>query len=176
MKLHKWIYTLSILMFLPASAMANGIGAYGGLGYGYSILESNTSSNKDASTAGKIYGGIRLLGPLGVEFGYYNLGKYNAGDDKINATTITAVGNFDTKFAILFVKAGIVDWTVEDVPNNTEVSGTDTTYGFGINLALDKDVVFRTELEHFSKVGKDTPNGQLGNNMKLLSFGVNFMF
>jgi len=176
MKIQKWIYTLSILMFLPASVMAKGIGAYGGLGYGYSILESNTSSNKDASTAGKIYGGIRLFGPLGVEFGYYDLGKYNAGDDKVNATVITAVGNFDTKFAVLFVKAGIVDWTVQDVPNNTEVSGTDTTYGFGINLPLDKNVVFRTELEHFSKVGKDTPNGQLGNNMKLLSFGINFMF
>ena len=174
--IRKWLTKLCIIMLLPVPAVASEFGGYGGLGYGYSILESNTTSDKEASTAGKIYAGARIFGPLGIEAAYYDLGKYNAGDDKIKANSITAVVNIDVHTASLFIKGGIIDWTVQDIPNNTEISGTDTTYGFGINLPLDKNVVFRTELEHFSKVGKDTPNGQIGNDMKLLSFGVSFVF
>lgn len=171
-----WAVLAGLLILLPVSVSAKDMGMYGGLGFGYSVLEVDAPNTDRASTAGKLYFGARVLGPLGVEAAYYDLGKYNSGDDKVTGTGITAVGNLDTKSAMLFIKAGVIDWTVEDVPNGTEVTGTDITYGLGINLALEKNLVFRAELEHFSKIGKDDATATPGNNMKLLSFGVNFKF
>lgn len=163
------------LFMLPGFAPALEVDVYGGFGAGYAV-QRQTTGDKTTDSAGKVYVGSRFLGPLGVEISYYNLGLYNNGTDKIKGASAAAVANLDIRGMTLFAKGGVVRWTKTDVTNGADVSGEDVSYGFGINLPVDKHVLVRTEIERFRKVGKDAANGDPGKDMSMLSFGLNFRF
>lgn len=178
-KFTRWsAVTISCLFLLQTNlSHASEIGGYAGVGAGYAVLDELEPDTDQADVGTKLYGGIRLFGPLGIEAGVYNLGTYNTEQDKVTGTVISAVANLDTKSVSLFAKAGIINWKSKDItPGGVAISGTDTAIGLGINIPIEKRLIFRAEWERFSKIGKDTPSANPGMNLSLLTFGVNFMF
>lgn len=170
-------FVLAMLLMLSSiSANVMAVDAYGGLSVGYTIADRQAPNDDEATTAGKIFFGAMLVGPVGIEATYYSLGKYNAGDDEYSGTGVTLVGSMEVGYALLFAKAGVINWKWLDNTGPTEVTDTNTTYGLGMNLFIDNHVMFRAELEHFTKVGEDTAGGNVGVDMRLISFGLNFLF
>ncbi len=179
MKIYKaiqWSFLSSVLLILPNLSYAADLGIYGGVGMGYAILKEQAPNADKSDTGAKLYGGMRIVGPLAIEAGYYNLGKYSNQEQKITGTSITAVGNVYTRSVNIFAKAGIFNWTLDDSASGTSLSDTDTTFGLGMNIPIEKNVSVRMEWEHFAKIGKDAASTSPGQDMSLLSFGVNFMF
>ena len=178
-KLKPWsiISISTILILFTTSTYAAEMGVYGGIGAGYAVLEEVSPNTDQADIGSKLYAGMRIFGPLGIEAGIYNLGTYNNEQDKITGTTVSAVASLDTKSVSLFAKAGIIDWEVKDItPGGRAISGTNTAFGIGINVPVEKQLLFRVEWERFNKIGEDAANSQPGQNLSLLTVGVNFMF
>lgn len=173
----KRIIILACLIWLaPGYVQANGIVVYGGLGAGYSVMDNPEPATASASGAGKIYLGMDLFGPFGVEATYYNLGKYSDGDEQVYATSVALVARVITSGGSLFVKGGGANWKVKDIPNSTETSGNNVMYGLGYEIPVASRTVFRAEWERFNKVGEDTATAVKGNNISLLTFSINFLF
>jgi len=172
----KWIALLGMLIALPLQSSARELGGYVGLGMGFSVLDEVSPSTDTASSASKIYLGVRMFGPLGIEVGFYDLGNFNDGDDDVTGTGISAVGSLMAMNATLFAKAGVIDWGVEDVPSGAEINGTDLTYAIGIELPISQRVMFRTEWEVFQNIGEDSGSGAVGQDINMLNFGVNMIF
>ena len=164
-----------IFLVLPKDVYALEIDVYGGMGAGYSVQKQVTGDDTTDSSE-KAYLGTRFLGPLGLELAYYNFGKYTNATEEVTATSAVVVLNLDIRGMTLFVKGGRVKWTETNLGGGMKRSGSDQTYGFGINLPVDRHVLFRTELEFFSGVGEDVATNDLGKDMWMLSFGVNFRF
>ena len=164
-----------ICLALPGFALGLEVEVYGGLGTGYAV-QKQLSGDDTTDTAEKAYVGTRFLGPLGVELAYYNLGKYNNGSEEVTGRSAAMVLNLDIRGMTLFAKGGVIEWTETDLSSGVEISGEDMTYGAGINLPVDRHVLFRTELERFSNIGEDAVSGTPGKDMWLLTFGVNFKF
>lgn len=170
-----WFSIALILLVFPRFTQALEVDVYGGLATGYSVQKQATGD--DTTDIGeKVYLGTRFLGPVGIEVAYYNLGKYNNATQEVTGTSAVVVANLDIRGMTLFVKGGIIEWTETELVSGTQLSGEDVTYGLGINLPVDKHVLFRTELERFSNVGKDAISSEPGKDMWMLSFGVNFQF
>lgn len=167
---------IGLLWLVPVYCQAGGLLVYGGLGMGYSVMENPPPATSTASAAGKIYVGLDLLGPFGVEAAVYDLGKYGDGNEKITATNVSLVARVNTSMGSLFIKGGAANWKVKDTQNNTEVSGNDVMYGLGFDVPMAPRTVFRAEWEHFNKVGKNTANTVKGNDISLLTFSINFIF
>lgn len=173
----KRIITLVCMTWLaPGFCQASGILVYGGLGAGYSVLENTAPATATASSAAKVYLGLDLLGPFGVEATYYNLGKYSDGNEQVSATSLALVARLNTSVGSLFVKGGGANWKVKDVANTVEVTGNDVMYGLGFSVPIAMRTVLRIEWEHFKKVGEDTANAVKGNDISLMTFSINFIF
>ena len=166
----------AMLLLLPGVTPALEVDVYGGFGAGYAVQKQDAPTDDTSDTGGKAYIGTRFLGPLGIEVAYYNLGKHNSAAVEVTAVGVDAVANLDIRGMTLFAKGGVMEWTETDLASGAELSDKDVTYGIGINLPVAKHVLLRTELEHFSKVGKDDATADPGRDMTMLSFGVNFKF
>lgn len=165
-----------LLLLWPGAGHALDVDVYGGFATGYAVQKQDAPSNDTTDTGEKAYLGTRFLGPIGIEVAYYNLGKYENQSVEVTALGATVVGNVDIRGMTLFAKAGVMGWTETDLATGTDTTGEDVTYGIGINLAVDKHILFRTELERFRKVGKDKASNDPGTEMSMLSFGINFRF
>lgn len=171
-----WKMVSALLLFLPGVSHALEVDVYGGFAAGYATQKQDAPTNDTTDTGLKAYLGTRFLGPIGVEAAYYNLGKYNSSANKVTAVGGDVMLNMDIRGMTVFAKGGVVGWTETDLASGAQTTGQDVTYGIGINLAVDRHVLFRTELELFRNVGKDSATSNPGNDMSLLSFGVNFQF
>lgn len=167
---------LLILLLLPGTGLASEVETYFGLASGFAVREQQDPANDHVDDGQKIYLGIRFLGPIGLEFAKYNLGKYENETMEVTAYGADIVFNIDIRGMSVFAKGGIIGWEETDMATGAVDKGQDTTFGFGINLAVDRHVLFRTEIERFRKVGKDDTTGDPGTEMTMLSFGVNFRF
>ena len=166
----------SLVLLVPGVSQALDVDVYGGLGTGH-VVQKNSPPNDDSSDTGeKVYLGSRFLGPIGLEIAYYDLGQYENHTSEAYVYGASAVFYHDIRGMSLFAKAGIIEWNKSDIATGAKTSGEDVSYGFGINLAVDKHVLFRTEIEYFRKVGKNETTGDPGTEMSMLSFGVNFRF
>ena len=173
----KQITSLVCLLGLsPAFSHAGGLLVYGGLAAGYSVLDNPAPATASASEAGKVYIGMDLFGPFGVEGSYYNLGKYNAGTEQVTATNVSLVARAITSVGSLIAKGGAANWTVKDTTNSSEVSGNGFMYGVGYEMPIASRTVIRAEWERFKSIGKDTASSIKGNDISLLTFGINFLF
>lgn len=168
------VVALALIMF-PAFGLALEVDVYGGFGAGYAV-QRQTTGGKTTDSAEKAYIGSRFLGPLGVEVAYYNLGRYSNSTKEVKGASGVAVASLDIRGMTLFAKGGVMRWTETDLTNDTDISAEDITYGFGINLPVAKHVLVRTEIERFRKIGKDDASGDPGEDMSMLSFGLNFQF
>jgi len=164
-----------LVLLLPGLGQTLEVEFYGGLAAGHAV-QKQESADDTSDTSEKLYLGSRFLGPLGVEIAYHNLGKYNNAAEEITTASAVAVANLDIRGMTLFAKGGLFEWTETDLASGAEITGEDIIYGIGINLPVDKHVLFRTELEQFSKVGENDVSGTPGKDISMLSFGVNFKF
>lgn len=166
---------MASLLLVPGLAGALEVNIYGGLATGFSVRKQ-AAGDDTTDTSEKAYAGVRFLGPIGLELGYYNLGVYNGATTEVTGASAMMTFNFDIRGMTVFFKGGAMDWAETDLASGAELTGRDLAYGAGINLAVDRHVLFRTELERFDNVGKNTTLNDPGKDMWALTFGVNFQF
>lgn len=155
------------LASLPVRADPN---VYGGMGLGLfraevdvaSFAASNVATNKDDSTAFRVFGGYNITRGLAVELGWNKLhgtkaivsGGAEAGNHKLDndGFDLSAVGTMSLgKYFSLFGRLGLYSWDAEDTNTTTRVSksdsGTDILYGGGLRFDLTKNIGFRAEYD-----------------------------
>lgn len=169
------LLAIGICLVLPGVSQALEVDVYGGFGVG-TTTQRNTSNDMTSDTAEKYYIGSRFLGPLGIELSYHDLGRYNNATEEVKGVSAVALANLDIRGMTLYAKGGVTRWSQTDLPTGTKIRGEDVTYGFGINLPVDRHVLVRTEIERFTNVGKNDTSGAPGTDISMLSFGLNFTF
>lgn len=170
---HVSIFILGIAFFAPLQASADA-GAYVGISAGQATLKRQSNPNETA-VGYKLFGGLQASGPFAVEISHVNLGEYFNDVVEISGNALHLVGKlpFSSRFAAL-AKLGLFSWDVEYNNSNSSITGTDTTYGFGLTYILLTGHTIRFEWESYSDVGK--VNNTSGNDMTLASIGISVRF
>lgn len=148
---------------ISPSAFAVNPGGYFGISGG--TAEDDFFNEEDSGL--KIFGGANASETFGYEMAFVDLGSYQGGIWEQYGLAFDLVGYVPIaeKFDI-FGKVGLFLWTV-DVGFLTD-SGTDLTYGFGVNFVLSDKVSVRAEWENFSDIS--------GSDVSLVSAGLTFNF
>ena len=156
----------------PAFAVDKGLYLGAALGQTESGLRDSNFNFKDRDQGYKLIAGIRMLGVLGVELNYVDLGTSNVGGAR--ARTKAADG-----FAMVFLpiplvdiygKVGLVSWKTDaSAPTLASFrrSGSDVAYGAGVQLHFGS-VSARLEYDAFDVKEAARPN--------MLSLGATYTF
>jgi OOP family OmpA-OmpF porin len=158
------LLALGTATFLPLnSAQAAQPGAYLGMGFGSAHDEI---LNEDES-AFKFYGGVNLSHYIGMELGYVDLGSYANGALTQDGISYELVGYIPLSSQIdLYGKAGFFNWEVANA--FTSNTGTDATFGVGLQAQLQHHVSLRGEYQTFLDVD--------GGDVDLYSASINLHF
>lgn len=161
--------TIGILFAAPtlgAGMAADGVGTskfYLGAGIGRANLKDNVKlgdlgdvSFNDDSTAYKIFGGYRVAPYFGIEGGYRDFGKADAGPFSVETDgfDIAAVGFLPVGPVDLFAKGGVIFWNTDGQAPAPNDSGQDLMYGVGGQLNLGR-LFLRLESEWFKMAFPD---------------------
>ncbi|MBF6023129.1 outer membrane beta-barrel protein [Lysobacter niastensis] len=138
------------------SAQAADKGFYAGAGVGQSFVDEQAYDDED--TAFSVFGGYQFNRYFGLEAGYADFGKIEpqgAGRAlEADSAYLTAVGTLPiTEKFSAYAKAGFHAWNLDDaIPGLTgtnDDSGTDPTYGVGVQYRLTDQVALRGEYSRF---------------------------
>lgn len=131
-------------------------GFYVGAGVGQSFVDESNYDDED--TAFSVFGGYQFNRYFGLEAGYADFGELEpkgAGRAlEANSAYLTAVGTvpFTDKFSG-YAKAGFHRWDLDTaIPALTSTrddSGSDPTYGLGLQYRFSDKVALRTEYNRF---------------------------
>lgn len=143
-------------------------GFYVGAGAGQSFVDERNYDDED--TAFSVFGGYQFNPYFGLEAGYSDFGKLEPKDAgralEANSAYLTAVGTlpFTDKFSG-YAKAGFHRWdldtAVPGLTNSTDDSGSDPTYGLGLQYRFNDKVALRTEYSRFEVEDIDLDLAQL---------------
>lgn len=143
-------------------------GFYVGAGAGQSFVDESQYDDED--TAFSVFGGYQFNRYFGLEAGYADFGKLEPGDNgralEANSAYLTAVGTvpFTDKFSG-YAKAGFHRWDLDTaIPGLTSTrddSGSDPTYGLGLQYRFNDTVALRTEYSRFEVEDIDLDLAQL---------------
>lgn len=143
-------------------------GFYAGAGAGQSLIDEGGYDDED--TAFSVFGGYQFNRWFGLEAGYSDLGKLEskgAGRDlEASSVSLVAVGTvpFTEKFSG-YAKAGIQRWDLDQaLPAATgtrDDSGTDATYGLGLQYRFSDQWALRGEYSRFEVEDADVDLAQL---------------
>jgi len=142
-------------------------GFYVGAGAGQSMIDEDFADDEDVGY--QVFGGYQFNRYLGAEAAYTDFGKVdltgNAGEIEADAWSLVLVGTvpFTGKFSG-YAKAGFHDWDAElDVPTAgfARDSGTDPTYGLGLQYRFTDNVSLRGEYSRFEMEDVDVDLAQL---------------
>jgi len=153
--MHKNKLLSALLLSSTLGAVAFGANAqdhhmYMGAGVGQSKV--NEGSYDDRDTAFSVFGGYDFNQYFSVEAGYADLGnlKSNVGGPDLEATApyIAAVGKLPINDKVsLYAKAGVNRWSLDDaapsLTGTSDDSGTDPTYGIGVNYRINDKYALR---------------------------------
>lgn len=123
----------------------------------------------------KVYGGYQFNSWLSGQIGYARLGDFaseiDSGDVEVDGFEAAAVGRWPfTDYLSAFGKVGAFAWdTSVDGPgiNIEDDSGTDVSYGVGLEWMVDEQFGTRFEVERFADVGgEDIDAASLGVIMR----------
>ena len=158
------LLSLSMAALMPAnSAQAAQPGAYFGVGAGSAHDEI---LNEDES-AFKFYGGVNLTPHIGLELAYVDLGRYVNGALAQDGISYELIGYIPiTPNIDLFGRAGFFDWEVANA--FTSNTGTDTTFGVGLQAQIEHHLSLRGEYQTFLDVD--------GGDVDLYSASINLHF
>ena len=162
------------LLALLAGASAFGANApddkgfYAGAGVGQSFVDE--AGYDDEDTAFSVFGGYQFNRYFAVEGAYTDFGKIEpealGSDLEADAASITAVGivPITDKFSA-YAKAGFSRWNLDTelpaVTGTQDDSGTDPTYGLGVQYNITDAVSLRGEYNRFEVEDIDLDVAQL---------------
>jgi OOP family OmpA-OmpF porin len=156
--------TLAAGILAPlASVQAVQPGVYMGVGTGSAhdvILDEDES-------AFKFHGGVNLTHNIGLEIAYVDLGSYL--NDSLNQDGISyeVIGYLPLSPQLdLYGRAGFFDWEVSDSFGYS--TGTDPTFGIGLQAQLQHHLSLRGEYQTFLDVA--------GGDVDLYSASINLHF
>ena len=170
MTLNKTLKRSGILLSLGMAAMlsvnsAHAVepGAYVGIGFGSA---HDDILNEDES-AYKFYGGVNLSHHIGLELGYVDLGSYANGALTQDGISYELIGYIPlTRNLDVYGRAGFFSWEVANA--FTSNTGTDATFGVGLQAQLQHHVSLRGEYQTFMDVD--------GGDVDLYSASINLHF
>lgn len=158
----------AVLGVSALSAQAADKGFYAGAGVGQSFVDEQAYDDED--TAFSVFGGYQFNKYFALEGGYADFGKIEpelAGPDlEADSFYLTAVGSvpITEKFSA-YAKAGFHRWNIDDaIPGLTgtdDDSGTDPTYGVGVQYRFTDRVAMRGEYSRFEMEDLDQDLAQL---------------
>lgn len=152
-----------VTMLPFATAQAAQPGAYVGVGAGSAhddILNENES-------AFKVFGGVTLTPHIGLELGYVDLGSYFDGALEQDGISYEIIGYLPiTESLDIYGRGGFYSWEVSTAFGSN--SGTDPTFGFGLQAQLAHNVSLRGEYQTFLDVD--------GGDVDLYSASLNLHF
>lgn len=177
---------------LIAPGLASAQGGYAGIGVGQSTMKDDSTalvgtSLDDSDTGWKLFGGYMFNPNAAVEFAYIDFGEFTGSGggftDNWEATgiSISALGSWPlaSEFSLLG-KIGATRWDVDDrftvggAAFSPSETGTDLSFGIGVQYDFTRQVGARLEWERFNDVGDDNTTGQ--SDLDLLSASVAYMF
>ena len=155
--------------------------------------------NEDVSVGFKAFAGNMFWNKLGLEVGYYYLGKYEteftgSGQPFMEAQTsaVTVNGVYTTPLGPAYAfhaKAGLAFTLYEascrdaavcaasvPVTVNTTNYGVSGMLGIGISANLAKDVAVRMDFEHIGSVQQAVGNTEFKDGYDFFSVGIQFTF
>lgn len=172
-----------LLAASPLQAQAEGTGFYVGFGLGQAeakkfcdisgVPGATVGSCEDSDTAWRFFGGYQLNRYVGVELGYAGGPEFNASvtylglpatvKAEASALDVVAVGYIPLgdRFA-LFGKLGLYRWDLDvEVPGYGALSdsGTDLTYGLGVQFNFARKFAVRVEGQLYNDVGLESTTG-----------------
>lgn len=142
-------------------------GFYVGAGAGQSYVDESTYDDED--TAFSVFGGYQFNKYFGLEAGYVDFGKLESdgigSDLEANSGYLVAVGSvpFTDKFSG-YAKAGFQRWDL-DTPiaatGTRDDTGTDPTYGLGVQYQFNDAFALRGEYSRFELEDADLDLAQV---------------
>jgi OmpA-OmpF porin, OOP family len=171
MRQTKLLSTLLLSATLGAAAFgahAQDKGFYAGAGVGQSFVDEGVFDDED--TAFSVFGGYQFNPYFGLEAGYADFGKIEATGvgAALEADTayLTAVGSLPiTDNFSAYAKAGFHSWNLDsELPglvSNSDESGTDPTYGLGVQYRFTDHVALRGEYSRFEVEDADADLAQV---------------
>ncbi|KAF1723034.1 outer membrane beta-barrel protein [Pseudoxanthomonas wuyuanensis] len=143
-------------------------GFYAGAGAGQSLVDEGSYDDED--TAFSVFGGYQFNRYFALEGGYADLGSLESDgvgrDLEASSVYLTAVGivPFTEKFSG-YAKAGFQRWDLDaGIPALTgtgDDSGTDPTYGVGLQYRFNGNVALRGEYSRFEIEDADVDLAQV---------------
>jgi opacity protein-like surface antigen len=175
----------------PAAAQAPlpSFHSYIGVSGGQTTAKAQDSSvNLDLNVnAGswKVFAGVGFYKFFGVEVSYADLGSF---EDEVSGTKVSTDAKVYNLYLVgsipllrrlrLFGKAGLTRWDTDfsiGGLNSTASSGSDWTYGAGLQVDLLSRVALRFEYERF-KASPDVLSTNSDTRLDLVSAGIAFKF
>ena len=157
--------TLGVAAF---GAQAQDKGFYAGAGVGQSFVDEGSYDDED--TAFSVFGGYQFNKYFGLETGYVDFGKIESDtvgpDLEGDSAYLTAVGTLPItdKFSA-YAKAGLHRWNLDtELPGlvgTSDDSGTDPTYGLGVQYRFTDRVALRGEYSRFEVEDLDADLAQV---------------
>ena len=187
------LVTLAVgILLLGGPAQAQDSGFYAGLGIGQAKVKdfcdgATTCDNKDGSL--KAFVGYQINKNFGAEFGYVNLGKASASgtvlglpvsvNADVKAFELVGVGTipFGNEFGA-FAKLGLHRWDLDvsgvaaGIPASLSESGTDLTYGVGLQWNFHKQAAARVYWQRYNDIGDENTTGKTDVDV----FGISVLF
>jgi len=162
----------------------NALGAiYLGAAYGYSRVDNEDF--EDNNTVLKAFAGIKVFNFLGIEAAINDFGtaKGTGTSSELKGNTLAIAAFLPlSEHANIFAKVGNLWWdnkiTVLDTFNDT-LSGNESFYGVGANLAVSDSLAVRFELERYDVIlDKDEVGIAFDREFELdvASVGLSFSF
>ena len=171
MSKNKMLSTALLAVLAGASAFgaqAADKGFYAGAGVGQSYVDERDYDDED--TAFSVFGGYQFNRYFGLEAGYADFGKLeprgNGDELEANSVYLTAVGTvpFTDNFSA-YAKAGFQRWDLDtatpSIVGNDDDSGTDPTYGVGLQYRFTDHLALRGEYSRFEVEDTDLDLAQL---------------
>jgi len=185
---------LFALAAISTPALSQETGWYAGLGIGQSKANDACTgivgpgiACDEKDTSWKIFGGYQLNKNFGFELGYVQLGEATASFAGFGSATIETKG-FEllgvgtipiTQQFSLYGKWGFFRWDVDfndgtGLVGNASDSGTDLTYGFGVQYSFTKNLALRGEWQRYLDVGEPNTTGK--SDVDVLGVAIVFKF
>lgn len=176
------ILGLASAMAFAGPALAQDTGFYAGLSFGQSSLDldcSGVPQCDDSDSAWRILGGYRFNRNLAAELGYINFGEFVFGDGGANSVSVEATGfelvavgmwPVSNEFSV-YGKIGLFRWDTDATgtgvfAGSVSDSGTDLTFGAGVQYDFTKQFGVRGEWQRYSA----------DDDVDVFSIGVVFRF
>lgn len=161
--------TLGVAMLAPvAQAAEQDRGFYLGAGAGQSRVDERGYDDED--TAFSVFGGYQFNRHFALEAGYADFGELEARtlgrDLDARSGYLVAVGSVSFTARLSgYAKAGLHHWDLDSslplLTGNRDDSGTDPTYGVGVQYRFNDTVALRGEYSRFEIEDADLDLAQL---------------